>query len=152
VTPLGSISTADPARFEPVTWPMVIDAGDLAALMPRWIELTAVLRRTTDMWESDMFALVGALAETDLQIRYEDLGAWMDWPESFVAGAPILHYCQAVNARDGSRLWYKQDYSPWGPLGIDPNDAALDYCRDLLHLLDDYIRSRRDGHPVAASR
>ena len=145
---LGPITTADPERFEPLTWPMIIDAGDLAALMPRWIELTAVLRRTTDMWESDMFALVGALAETDLQIQYEDLGAWMNWPESFVAGAPILHYCQAVIGRDGLRLWYKQDYSPWKPLGVDPNDAALDYCRDLLHLLDDHIRSRRDGDDV----
>lgn len=134
--------TAPEERMLPLTWPMVTDAGDLAALMPRWLDLTATLRRTTGMWESDMFALIGALAETDLTIRFENLGAWMPWPEDFVAGAPIIHYCQAVEDRDGERLWFKQDYRPWEPLDVDPNDARLDYCRDFLHLLDEYVRLR----------
>jgi len=136
----------DPARVEPATWPVLIDAGDLAALLPRWTELTADLRARTGIWESDMLAFVAAVAETDLTVRYETLGAWMNWPEDFVAGAPILHYCQPVAGRDGSRLWYKQDYRPWEPLGVDPNDAALDYCRDLLHLLDEFIGAQRHEH------
>jgi hypothetical protein len=136
----------DAARVEPFTWPLLIDAGDLAALLPRWIDLTADLRARTGMWESDMFALVGAVAETELTVRYETLGAWMNWPEDFVAGAPILHYCQPVSGRDGSRLWYKQGYRPWEPLGVDPNDAELDYCRDLLHLLDEFIDLQRHEH------
>jgi hypothetical protein len=103
-----------------------------------------------------------AVAESRLRVRFETLGAWMDWPEDFVAGAPIIHYCQPVEHRDGSRLWYKQnwrpsarverapgdprlDTRPYEPLGLDPNNAKLDYCRDLLHLLDEYVRMQLDG-------
>jgi hypothetical protein len=130
----------DGTRVRPFTWPMLIDAADLAKLLPRWIEVTADLRANTGMWEADMFGLVAAVADTDLIVRYETLGAWMNWPEEFVAGAPIIHYCQPVIAKDGiRRLWYKQDYQPWEPLDIDPDDAQLDYCRDLLHLLDEFI-------------
>lgn len=126
-------------RVRPFTWPFLVDAGDLAALLPRWIEMTAELRASCGIWEADMYGLLAAVGETDLTVRYETLGAWMNWPEDFVAGAPIIHYCQPVAGKDGTRLWYKQDYRPWEDLGIDPNDAALDYCRDLLHLLDQFI-------------
>ena len=121
---------------------MVFDAGDLSRLMPRWIELCADFRAETGMWESDMFALVAAVAETDLRVRYETTTAWMNWPEDYVAGAPLIHYCQQVLGRDGSVMWGKQSYAPWEPLGVDPNDAELDYCRDLLHLIDDFISVR----------
>jgi hypothetical protein len=153
------LSAADPGVLEPMTWPMVIDAGDLAELLPRWIDLTAQFRRITGKWESDMLALVVAVTESDLTVRYETLGAWTNWPEDFVAGAPILHYCLPIERRDGSRLWYKQDWRPsakverrwrdpvidtrpYEPLDLDPNDARLDYCRDLLHLLDDWVRTQ----------
>jgi hypothetical protein len=147
------------AALPPLTWPMIVDAGDLAALLPRWLECTAELRRVTGGWESDMFGLVAAVAESGLRVRYETLGAWTSWPEDFVAGAPIVHYCQPLEHRDGSRLWYKQDWRPsvavergpgdprldtrpYEPLAIDPNDAQLDYCRDLLHLLDEFVREQ----------
>ncbi len=129
-------------RLRPITWPLLIDVGDLRRILPRWIELTALLRRASELWESDMFGFAGAVAEAELDVRFENLGAWMNWPERFVAGAPIIHYCQEVTARDGSPMWNKRRYSPWEPLGLDPNDAALDYCRDFLHLLDDYVRLR----------
>lgn len=150
---------ADPSALPPLTWPMIVDADDLAMLVPRWLELTTELRRITGGWESDMFALVVAVAESGLRVHLERLGAWMSWPEDVVRGAPIIHYCQPVEHRDGSRLWYKQDWRPsapvdrspddprldtrpYEPLGLDPNDAKLDYCRDLLHLLDDYVRAQ----------
>lgn len=145
--PLAPVTRAAPDDIEPFTWPMLVDCDDLAALVPRWIELTAALRRTTGMWESDMFALVAAVAEAGLAVRYETLGAWLPWPEAFVAGAPTIHYCQPVEARDGRRLWFKQDYTPWEPLGVDPNEANLDYARDLLHLLDEFVRRQR-GAPI----
>ncbi|MEQ8716358.1 MAG: hypothetical protein RIE08_01985 [Acidimicrobiales bacterium] len=154
--------------FEPMTWPFVIDAEDLAELMPRWLDLTAQYRRHTGKWESDMLALVVAVAESDLTVRYETLGAWTNWPEEFVAGAPILHYCLPIEARDGARLWFKQDWRPsanvdrrphdpvidtrpYERLTLDPNDAKLDYCRDLLHLLDEWVRTQvDDGTPTDA--
>ena len=155
------LSAADPAILEPLTWPLVIDAGDLAELLPRWLDLTAQFRRITGKWESDMLALVVAVAESDLTVRYETLGAWTNWPEDFVAGAPILHYCLPIEHHDGSRLWYKQDWrpsqrvdrprhepvmdtQPYQRLDFNPNDAKLDYCRDLLHLLDEWVRTQID--------
>lgn len=140
---LAPFTSVDRDRIAPLTWPMVADAADLASLLPRWIELCADLREATGMWESDMVALVGSVAESDLEVRYETLAAWMNWPEDFVAGAPIIHYCQPVLDRAGERLWYKQGYTPWEPLGVDPDEAALDYCRDLLHLVDDFITTRQ---------
>jgi hypothetical protein len=146
---LGQLDTpirnADPSKLPPLTWPMIVDAADLASFLPRWLKLTVELRRFTGGWESDMFGLVVAVAESGLRVRFETLGAWMNWPEDFVAGAPILHYCQPVEHRDGSRLWFKQDWRPYAPLGLDPNDAKLDYCRDLLHLLDEFTRARLDA-------
>jgi len=139
---LAPFVDVDLSRLQPVTWPALIDARDLAAILPRWLDLTADLRPFA--WENDMFAFVGALAESGLDVRYETLGAWMNWPEEFVAGAPIIHYCQPVVGKDGARLWFKQGYKPWDPIGVDPNDAALDYCRDLLHLLDEFTGLQAD--------
>ncbi len=144
---LAPFTDAPRERLFPVTWPVVFDADDLHRLMPRWIELCADLRAGTGMWESDMYALVAALAETDLNVRYETTAAWTNWPESFVAGAPIIHYCQPVIDRRGVQIWFKQAYRAFEPIGVDPNDAELDYCRDLLHLLDEYTRLVNDEGP-----
>jgi hypothetical protein len=142
---LDGYTTAPPDRIPPVTWPVVLDADDLAALLPRWLELYVALWAGTGMWESDMYAFVGAVAESELDVRYETTAAWMNWPEQFVAGAPLIHYPQPVVDRRGVEMWFKQRYRAFEPLDVDPNDAELDYCRDLLHLLDEYIGIRARG-------
>jgi hypothetical protein len=136
-------TTVDQSSIQPATWPLLIHTSDLRRIMPRWIDLTVQLREVTGGWESDMYACVIALAEYGLVCDFETLGAWMDWPEDFVAGAPIIHYCQPVLDHNGSKLWYKQDYRPWEPLGVDPQAAALDYCRDLLEILDGFITTKQ---------
>ena len=129
--------------FQPVTWPLLIHTDDLRRLMPRWLEITARYRKLNGAWESDMIALIVAAAEQRLEFEFETLGAWMNWPEDFVAGAPIIHYCQPVEAADGTELWYKQGYRPWAEVDVDPDDAALDYCRDLLRMLQEFIALKR---------
>jgi hypothetical protein len=69
----------------------------------------------------------------------------MNWPEELVKGAPIVHYCQEVEDSDGECLWWKRDYRPWKPLGIMPQQAKLDYCRDLLAIINRYAAWRRAG-------
>lgn len=137
------LTTIPPSAVQPVTWPLLIHTSDLRRIVPRWVELTARLRAEVGAWESDMFALVIVLAEYGLTCELETLGAWMDWPEEFVAGAPIIHYCQPVLDGDGEKLWYKQDYRPWDPIEVDPSRADLDYCRDFLGILVDYVGTRR---------
>lgn len=145
---LAPFTDAPPERLFPITWPAVFDADDLHRLMPSWLERCADLRAGTGRWESDMLALIIAIAESDLEVRYETTSAWTNWPESFVAGAPIIHYCQPVIDRSGRQMWFKQEYEAFEPIGVDPNDAELDYCRDLLHLLDEYTRVvREDARP-----
>ena len=130
------------AHMQAITWPALIHTRDLERLLPRWIELTALVREETGGWESDMFAFIGASAELGLTWSLDTLAAFMDWPEEAVAGAPLIHYCRAVEARDGSVLWQKQGYRPWDPIDVDPDDARLDYCRDLLVILREFVATK----------
>ncbi len=139
---LDDISPGD-GDLPPLTWPMILHTSDLRRIMPRWIEVTALLKREIPKsWEADMFAFVYTLREFGLSIRYETLGAWMPWPEDAVRGAPIIHYCQKVLDRQGETLWYKQNYTPWEPIDVDPDDAALDYAADLLRMLKEFVNTR----------
>jgi len=133
----------DPADLQTITWPALIHTSDLEALLPRWIDLTAAVRERVGLWESDMVAFVGAAAEAGLRFTPDTLGAFMNWPEETVAGAPIIHYCQPVEDRHGQVLWTKHDYHPWDPIEADPADARLDYCRDLLVILKDFVATRQ---------
>jgi hypothetical protein len=136
------VSSAPAELVQNITWGMLIHTEDLAKIITRWIELTALLRVTTDAWESDMVALIAASAE--LGVRYEpaNLVAFMPWAEEEVAGAPIIHYCQPVEDAAGNEIWFKGEYDPWDPIGVDPDAAALPYCRDLLRIIQDYVVTR----------
>jgi len=140
----GELTDVDRQSIQPVTWPLLIHTSDLRRIMPRWIELTVQLRERIGMWEADMFACVIVLAEFGLLCEFQTLGAWMDWPESFVAGAPIIHYCQPVRNAEGETIWYKQQYRAWEPLGVDPQSASLDYCRDLLEIVAGFIATKQE--------
>jgi hypothetical protein len=137
------VTGIDPETLQPVTWPALIHTRDLARLVPRWLEWTAAMRGRLGRWESDMVAFSIASREVGITWSIETLCAWMNWPEREVAGAPLVHYCQPVEGRDGAILWYKRDYRPWSRIAADPREARLDYCRDLLRIVDDYARLRR---------
>lgn len=138
-----SITPGIGKSLQRVTWPLLIHTSDLRRIIDRWIELTARIRAETEAWESDMFALPIVLAEYGLQCELDMLAAWMPWPDEIVGDAPIIHYCQPVFGRDGKELWYKQRYTPWEPTGAAPDDAALDYCGELLSMFDRYASLRR---------
>lgn len=130
------------------TWPALVHATDLRRILPRWIELTSQVRDATGAWESDMYGLVGALAEDGLQLTEQSLCAWMNWPEEVVAGAPIIHYCQVVESHEGTALWSKRSYRPWEPIDVDSGAARLDYCRELLSILSRVVAEKRSGAPT----
>ena len=140
---IESVSPGIIGSVQPVTWPLLIHTSDLRRVMPRWIEVTARLRKLTGAWESDMFALTVVLAERELECELEMLAAWMPWPDDVVGDAPIIHYCQRILDVRGDTLWYKQEYTPWDELDLDPDDAELDYCRDLLRMFRRYVALRR---------
>lgn len=126
-----------------VTWPLLIHTSDLRRIIRRWVEVTARIRNTTGAWESDMMALVLVLAEYEITCDLEMLAAWMPWPDEVVGDAPIIHYCHPVLDRDGERLWYKQQYTPWQSLDLDPEAAELRYCREFMTMFDRYVELRR---------
>lgn len=130
-------------RTQSVTWPLFIHTSDLRRIINRWVDVTARLRKSTGAWESDMVALTIVLAEYELTCDLEMLAAWMPWPDDVVGDAPIIHYCQPVLDDNGDTLWYKQQYTPWNDLEIDPDDAALHYCRELLAMFGRYAALRR---------
>ena len=138
---LADALDVDLAALQHVTWPMAIHTSDLSRLMPDWIARTAEIRGVLGRWESDMYALVAAAADQRLAFSLQTTCAWMNWPEADVAGAPLIHYCQPVDGRDGQRVWYKRDYRPWDT-GFDPSAARLDYCRDLLEIVRSCAQTR----------
>jgi len=131
------------SQVQRVTWPLLIHTSDLRRIIGRWVDVAAQIRKMTGAWESDMVALVIVLAEYELVCDLEMLAAWMPWPDEVVGDAPIVHYCQKVLDRDGQTLWYKQQYQPWDPIDVDPAEADLSYCQDLLVMFRRYAALRR---------
>ena len=131
------------ARVQRVTWPLFIHTSDLRRIIGRWIEVTAHMRSLTGAWESDMIALTIVLADYELSCELEMLAAWMPWPDDVVGAAPLIRYCQPVLDRNGDTLWHKQRYTPWEDTGVDPEQAELAYCRELLVMFNRFAALRR---------
>jgi hypothetical protein len=157
---IEKISNIDVELLQDVTWPALVHTDDMRRLMPRWIELTSLIRQQINAWESDMLAFVVAAAELGLRFTEQHLAAVMNWPEGEDEEAPIIHYCQTVEAKDGSQLWFKQGYSPWQKTGADPALARLPYCSDLIAILNEYVETQnidrgnvaeKDSHVVPIS-
>lgn len=125
--------------LQAVTWPMLIDANDLRALMPRWIEATVSIREQLKRQESDMFAMLVAAAEMRLTFQLEKITAFMSWTDEKVGNTSLIHYCQVVKGIHGENLWGKWNYQPWDRVQ-NADTADLMYCRVLLNLVDEFAR------------
>ena len=136
--------------------PKLIHTKDLERIAARWLELTALVRQeVTDrhgrpMWESDMFAYAIVAGEAGLEHELASLGVCTNWSPTEAAHAPIIHYCQPIDAKDGESIWSKHHYRPWERVA-DPQRARHDYGRDLLTLLNRCVTSRA-GADLEGSR
>jgi aspartate kinase len=76
----------------------------------RWLEICGVIRgnyRNDDglpMWESDMFAYLAVCSEYGLKHQPIPLGICTNWEPADVPDAPIIHYCQPIIGKDGSKI------------------------------------------------
>jgi hypothetical protein len=140
---LPGITDIDFQQLQAITWPALVHTDDMRRLMPRWIELTSYIRQHVGAWESDMMAFVVAAAEMGLVFTDQHLVAVLNFPEDEGDEAPLIHYCQAVEAKDGSRLWYKQGYEAWQETGANPSLAKLPYCGDLIAILNEFVDSKQ---------
>ena len=129
----------DVDQLQAVTWPALIDANDLRALLPRWIEATVSIREQIRRQESDMFGFLVAAQEMQLEFKPDTTTAFMPWPDDQVANAPIIHYCQEVKSHTGDKLWSKFSYQPWQRVS-SAAEAELPYCVDLLNLVDEFAQ------------
>jgi len=133
------LSDIDIELIQDITWPALVHTEDMRRIMPRWIELTSLIRQEMGAWESDMMAFVVAAAEFGIRFTEQHLAAVLNWPEGDDEEAPVIHYCQAVEAKDGSQLWFKQGYQPWSNTNADPAMAKLPYCGDLVAILNQFV-------------
>ncbi|MDR4492890.1 MAG: hypothetical protein AB7I44_19730 [Hyphomicrobiaceae bacterium] len=121
--------------------PTLIHTIDLKRIMPRWLELTALIRRDVPdqqgngLWESDMFAYIIAAAEHGLVHEVGNLGICTHWAPQDVPNAPIIHYCHPIMSKNQEKIWYKGSYIPWEDVPA-PDLAEHDFGRDLLQLVD----------------
>lgn len=141
-------SDIDIGLIQGITWPALVHTDDMRRLMPRWIELTSLIRQEIGAWESDMMAFVVAAAELGICFTEQHLAAVLNWPEGDNEEAPVIHYCQAVEAKDGSQLWFKQGYQPWSATNADPAMAKLPYCGDLVAILNQYVANQNPAKSV----
>jgi hypothetical protein len=130
--------------------PTLIHTRDLERIASRWLELTALVRqevadrRGRRMWESDMFAYAIVTAEAGLVHELTSLGICTNWSPDDAVDAPIIHYCQPIEDRQGEPIWSKYDYLPWLRVA-DPERARDDYGRHLLTLLNRCVIHRAAG-------
>ncbi len=143
------ISDVDIRLIQDITWPALVHTDDMRRLMPRWIELTSLIRQEMNAWESDMMAFVVAAAELGIHFAEQHIAAVLNWPEEEGEEAPVIHYCQAVEAKDGSQLWFKQGYQPWATTNADPALAKLPYCGDLVAILNKHVESQEISNDEA---
>jgi hypothetical protein len=126
--------------------PTLIHTQDLQRLVTRWLEVTGQIRQGMrnhegkPLWESDMFGYVIAAAECGLVHRQENLGICTNWLPTDVPNAPIIHYCQSIQSKEGEALWDKRSYKPWERV-LDPHRAQHDYGRDLFNIVNRYIET-----------
>jgi hypothetical protein len=152
----GCVDTSRPA--DPVMIPNLIHTRDMQRIALRWLELTGTVRdhvrnhQDNKMWESDMYGFIMACAEVDLPTELGTLGICTNWSPEVVKDAPIIHYCQRIEDREGQMIWSKGTYRPWEPVP-DPETAAVDYGRDLLALINEYVEARTlDGAALRPRR
>ncbi|MCZ6799604.1 MAG: hypothetical protein O7F12_03870 [Nitrospirae bacterium] len=124
--------------------PTLIHSTDLKMILPRWLELTALIRRDVrnsggqPLWESDMFGYVIAAAEYGLVHEEASLGICTNWLPADVPNAPIIHYCQTIQNHEHETIWSKRTYRPWDSVP-DPSLAQMDYGQDLLEMINRFV-------------
>ena len=81
--------------------------------------------------------------------------AWMNWPEDVVAGRRSSTTARPSKRTMAGPCGRSATTEPWEPIGVDPAEARLDYCRDLLTILSDVVdqKARRPStRPAEACR
>ncbi|MEO0367317.1 MAG: GlcNAc-transferase family protein [Pseudomonadota bacterium] len=131
--------------LQKVTWPAIFDADDLRRLLPDWIAATVAIREAIKRQESDMFGLLVAAQVNDITFETATTTAFMPWPDSQVAGAPLIHYCQVVKDNDDQQIWSKFQYQPWQRVDLS-RIPQLAYCGDLLSIVDEFARIKDFAH------
>jgi len=90
------------------------------------------------MWESEMFAYLAVCSEYSLKHQQIPLGICTNWEPADVPDAPIIHYCQPIIGKDGSKIFNKHTYKPWSRVGTTV-EPERDYGRDLVTLINQYV-------------
>lgn len=138
--------------------PTLIHTSDLRMIGARWLELCRIIRREyrdadgQPRWESDMLAYIAACAEYGLHHDPISLGICTNWQPDDAPDAPIIHYCQAIQDKNGEEIFFKQTYSPWQAVETDAKPEH-DYGCDLIGIVNDHADSINGiVRPVAAYR
>ncbi len=127
-----------------VMYPFAATAGDMRKLVDRFLELCHVIRDDhRDCWGADMFALVIAMLEADLEVETRDhLGVCNNWLGYRDEVPKIIHFPVPVLDRDESRIWFKQDYTrechsrPWNrpPPPTQATNITEELLLEIIHM------------------
>jgi hypothetical protein len=136
-----------------VTLPLLIHSRDLRRIAARWLELTSIIRAELSPEASDLrvqadrLAYAIAAAEAEIPHHTADLAVDTSTEDN---GAPIIHYRSAVESARGEIVWDKQTYVAWDrPASARARSGP---GRDLLVLLEEFVRRREAGGDLALLR
>ena len=110
-------------------YPFIMHINDLRKIIPRFKELSYKIRIETGAWESDMWALIIATVENDIDIITRSIGCCNNWDEYRNNDYPIIHYPAKIFDKYNNKIWWKQDYTtdtlqiPWKRPSL-PNETT----------------------------
>lgn len=136
-----------------VTLPLLIHSSDLARIMPRWLELTSIIRAETagaaegPRRDADRIAYVIAAAEAGIGHTAADLSVGTGAAASV---APVLDYRDPIASLQGEIVWDPAAERSWD--GVAPENAPPGTGREFLTILGGFVARRDQGRELAFLR
>jgi hypothetical protein len=136
-----------------VTLPLLIHAGDLRRIAPRWLELMSIIRPETNTGpqgpreDADAIAYAIAAAEAGIVHTVREFAAGTSASSS---AAPILDYRRPIVSAKGKPVWESQTHD--GGDVIEAKRAAPGIGREFLTTLAEFAARRKEGSDLAFLR
>ena len=143
-----------------IMFPFCITVGDMRAIVALYGRFSAKIYDRTRDWQSEMYGLVMAMSAVGLECHtIAALGTCNNWPDGIPDDpeAPISHYTQAMQDREGRKAWDKREYTPHTssmPWQRPPNHSEVVTLTDqrslrMLHRFIDWQEEKINQQPAA---
>lgn len=116
-------------------YPFIIHFSTLKKIVDKYVEYCIRIRKETNQWVSEMWALDYAAKHSDIDIVYDSSLAhctawWDNEPKNIVP--KIIHFPNEIPTITDDRLWFKQDFTITQDKYFDYRVAKHEIGRELV--------------------